>query len=243
MSNLTAKLVPASKAARRRKHWMAIFGTVANRLTARYGLPTLGNFRDPVREIFYIALSARTTDGQYRKTFRRLRNRFPTIGELAESPVREIRECIEAGGLANKRAQQLRAVAKSLVKLGNRPAARMRTLPPGEIYKYLSMLPGLGPKSALCVIMYSIDHDVFPVDINVQRIAERLGAIPRSLKHWQAQQRIPAMVPEGRSKELHVGLVVLGREVCLPRIPKCCECPIKDLCATGSRVRAQTAHH
>jgi hypothetical protein len=66
MSKLTVELVPASKIPSRRRHWQGIFATVADRLMVVYGMPSLGNLRDPVREIFYIVLSARTTDGQYR---------------------------------------------------------------------------------------------------------------------------------------------------------------------------------
>jgi endonuclease-3 len=85
-------------------------------------------------------------------------------------------------------------------------------------------------------MMYSLGHDVFPVDVNVQRVAARVGAIPHGLKHYQAQQRLPPLIPPGRSEELHVGMVVLGRDVCLARNPQCNRCPIQRLCAMGQKV-------
>lgn len=234
MSQLTVELVPASKVPLRSKHWRHVFAVVADRLVSEYGVPSLGNFRDPVREIFYIVLSARTTDLQYRKTFRTLRATFPSLSALAEAPVEAIRSCISTGGLVNKRAGQVKRIAKALLsRLGNRPAQRLRKMSGREAFDFLNALPGLGPKSALCVMMYSLDHDTFPVDVNVQRVACRLGAIPHGLKHWEAQQRLPALVPQGRSKELHIGLVVHGRTICLPRTPRCASCILADHCKYG----------
>lgn len=235
MSQLTTELVPASKIGKRRRYWQSVFGIVGDRLEKEYGVPTLGNFRDPVREIFFIALSARTTDAQYRNTHNRLFSRFRTIAELANGSLTEIRRCILGGGLWKKRASQVRRIAKTLAGLGSRPDGQLRRMDPLEVFHFLSGLAGLGPKSALCVMMYSLNHDVFPVDINVQRIAERLGAIRSGVKHWEAQQRLPAMVPEGRSRVLHIGLVVHGRTVCLPRTPRCESCVLLDVCRFGMR--------
>ncbi|MHB1425687.1 MAG: endonuclease III domain-containing protein [Gemmataceae bacterium] len=236
MSLLTIQLVPASKVPARRAHWLQVFAAVADRLLAAYGVPSLGNLRDPVREIFYIALSARTTDIQYRKTYRALRCKFPTLTALAAASVEDILSCIADGGLANKRAAQLRGIAEQLLtRFGEAPSRRLRRMSAREAFDVLNGLPGMGPKSALCVMMYSLDHDTFPVDTNVQRVASRLGALPARLKHWQAQQRLPALVPEGRSKELHIGLVVHGRSVCLPRQPRCEICVLADLCKHGKK--------
>jgi endonuclease III len=84
-------------------------------------------------------------------------------------------------------------------------------------------------------MMYSLEMDVFPVDVNVQRIAERMGIIPRSLKHYEAQQRLPKFVPDGCSKKLHIGLVIHGRIVCQPIKPDCGVCILNDLCRTGKK--------
>jgi endonuclease III len=236
MSQLTVELLAGSRPRPRSSPWPQRFAVVADRLVAAYGLPSLGNLRDPVREIFYIVLSARTTDGQYRQTYRALRSRFPHLADLAAAPLREVRPCIAGGGLVNKRGGQLRRLAATLLsKLGRNPSRRLAEMSAREAYRFLTSLPGLGPKSALCVMMYSLDLDAFPVDVNVQRVACRLGAIPAGLKHYQAQQRLPALIPEGRSKELHIGLVVHGRTVCLPRNPRCESCILWDLCKFGKK--------
>lgn len=221
---------------RTRSPWPARLAVVADRLVAEYGLPRLGNFRDPVKEIFYIILSAKTTDAQYRKTHRALWEAFPDLPALAAASVAAIRRCIASGGLAGKRAGQIRRTAQALLAAGGpRPARFLKSLDLQPAFDFLTGLPGMGPKSALCVLMYSLDRDVLPVDVNVQRVAVRIGAIPAGLKHYQAQRRLAAVAPPGRGKDLHIATVVHGRTVCLPRGPRCGACPVVDLCRRGRK--------
>ena len=104
MSHLTARLLKVRSA---RTVWRMRWAEITSRLFAEYGLPKLGNFRDPVREIFYILLSAKTADAQYRVTERRLRREFPSLLELSKAPLKRVRACIESGGLAAIRSRQI----------------------------------------------------------------------------------------------------------------------------------------
>lgn len=236
MTALTAELMGAVRGKPRKTAWAERLSVVADRLVALHGRPTLGNYRDPVKEIFYILLSARTTEPLYKSAHRRLFAQFPDVASLAEADVNEVTKCIDRAGLGRKRAAQVVATAKKLVEdFGGKPQSAIRRMSSSECFQYLTSLSGLGPKSSLCVMMYSHDSDVFPVDINVQRIAERMGVIPKGLKHYQAQERLPHFVPAGRGKELHVAMVVHGRKICLPLSPKCSECVIADMCRTGRR--------
>lgn len=235
LSEFTARLM--QKTGRTRSKWPALLAVVTDRLVRAYGTPTLGNFRDPVKEIFYILLSARTTERLYQRAHLQLFTRFATVEQLACADIAEVTECVKIAGLAGKRAAQVIAIAKQLLgDLGKNPATRLRAMPAEDAFEYLTNLPGVGPKSALCVMMCSLDQDVFPVDINVQRVFERMGVLKRGLKHYQAQQIAPKFVPSGRSKELHVGLVEHGRRVCLPTRPKCGACFLADLCHHGRKV-------
>lgn len=244
MSDLTARLL-GSKSHKRRRHWLPIFAEVCDRLVAAYGRPKLGNFRDPVREILYILLSAKTTEQLYQRAYKNLKTKFPALRLMADAAVEEIEDAIRGGGLARKRAAQVKAIAgRLLADLGKRPSRALRKLEPEQAFQYLVGLPGVGPKSALCVLTMSLDADVFAVDANVHRIARRMGALPNRLKHYEAQKRLPVLVPNGRSRDLHVGLVVHGRRVCLPRNPKCEACVLSNLCAYGKKrmaARQQTS--
>lgn len=233
MSALTVELLEGKARKRRASRWHARFAEIADRLVSAYGMPGLGNFDDPVQEIFYILLSAKTADGQYRRTYAALSSRFPTLRDLAAAPEKEIAKCILFGGMANVKAYRLKRIAKKLSDLGEAPSGRLREMTAREVYAFLTALPGVGPKSALCVMMCSLNFDVFPVDANVSRIAIRVGALKPGFKHYHYSQLLPHLVPDGRSKELHVGMVVHGRTVCLPRNPKCESCLIRDLCKRG----------
>jgi len=237
MSALTVALLNR-KPPRNVRRWQKTLAEVAGILVPMYGAPNLGNYRDPVREIYYILLSAKTTEGLYRAAYRRLWRRFPTLGEIAGATVAQIQSCIEGAGLGAKRALQAKQIAQQLLAdFGPCPQRDLRRMPLAEAYQYLVGLPGVGPKSALCVLMYCFDADVFPVDANVHRILCRMGAIRPGSKHYQAQERIPAYVPDGLSKALHVVLVVHGRVLCRPTAPRCMTCPIGHLCKTGRRAR------
>jgi endonuclease III len=214
-----------------------------SRLVNAHGRPSLGNFRDPIKEIFYILLSARTTELLYQRAHKRLFSEFPSVGDLAEASVEKVMQCIDRAGLGRKRAAQVVCTARRLLDdFGTHPQPKLRKMSSGDCFTYLSNLPGLGPKSSLCIMMYSLDFDVFPVDVNIQRIAERIGVIPKGLKHYQAQKLLPSFVPNNCGKDLHIGLVVHGRQVCLPIRPKCAECVIADLCRSGRRYLRKKAN-
>ena len=83
LSSLTASLLGFDHLSPDAPRWRRRFRAIERRLVSAYGLPRLGNFRDPVREVFYIVLSARTTDEQYRATERRLHETSPTLVKLA----------------------------------------------------------------------------------------------------------------------------------------------------------------
>lgn len=235
MSGLTSQLLGQRKC-RGDARWPSILDEVTNRLVKQYGRPDLGNFRDPVKEIFYILLSARTSEVLYQRAHKRLFERFPTIASLSLAGEKEVLQCIGDAGLGGKRASQIPLTAmKLLTDFGPNPEGGLRALSANAAFRYLTALPGLGPKSALCVMMWSLDFDVFPVDVNVQRILERIGVIRKNAKHYQAQQRLPKYIPAGRSLDLHSAMMVHGREVCSPRLPKCGNCVIVDLCNTGKK--------
>ena len=236
LTQLTSELLNSCDKIHRTGIWRVRLTEITSRLVAAYGRPSLGNYRDPVKEIFYILLSARTTELLYQRAHRRLFSKFPSVVKLAGASVEKVMKCIDRAGLGRKRAAQVVNTAKRLVAdFGPRPQSRLREMPLARCFAYLSNLPGLGPKSSLCIMMYSLDFDVFPVDVNVQRIAERVGVISKGLKHYQAQKLLPRFIPNSCGKDLHVALVAHGRTVCLPLRPKCMDCVIADLCRTGQR--------
>jgi endonuclease-3 len=217
--------------------WSKVLTHVTDKLKVAYGLPKLENYADPVKEIFFIVLSARTAEHSYVRAMNLLLEKYPSYQQLASANVVEILECIADAGLGGKRSDHVKLIANRLVDdFGDKAVEELNAMLPYALFQYLTSLPGLGPKSAFCVMMWSFGIDVLPVDVNVQRIAARMGVIPLGLKHYQAQQQLPKFIPDGRSLELHTVFMVHGRRVCTPRKPKCTECIIKDNCNLGKLV-------
>ncbi len=240
MSDLTLSLL-GKKRPRRATRWVPRMEEIARLLVSKYGTPSLGNFRDPVEELFYIVLSAKTSEAHYRAAHTRLRRRFRNLVALSKASLPEIYKCIRMAGLGKKRTKQIKEIASRLLRdWGIRPANSLRRLPAEDAYAYLRSLPGIGPKSALCVMMYSLGFDVFPVDTHANRVLSRIGAINGGAKHYEAQNLLPGFVPNGYSKQLHVALIVHGRRVCKAGSPHCEKCLISDLCDHGiSRMRGK----
>jgi endonuclease-3 len=102
-----------------------------------------------------------------------------------------------------------------------------------EIAAYLVSLPGVGPKTAACVLAFSLQRPVIPVDTHVHRVAGRLGWIPPGTDANKAHLILADVVPPRLRVSMHVGLIRLGREVCKPARPRCEDCPLNDLCPTA----------
>ncbi len=96
-------------------------------------------------------------------------------------------------------------------------------------------LPGIGPKTAAVVLSFALRRDALPVDTHVHRTSSRLGLIPPKASAERADRILHELVPDGLRTPLHVGLIRLGREICKAPVPRCGECPLKDLCPTAPR--------
>lgn len=204
---------------------------VARRLSAAYGQPSLGNCSDPIDEIAFIVLSARTTETLYVRAFENLKRRYPRWTDLLGATPEDIQKQIAVAGLGQKRAAQLLGCYRRLWSdFSEGAAAALRRMTAKEVFEYLTALPGISAKSALCVMMWSLGHDVLPADTHVARVMSRLGVIPTDLRPEYAQRAVAPLAPTGLSKNLHTGLVLHGRTVCRRRVPLCANCCIRRMC-------------
>ena len=103
-------------------------------------------------------------------------------------------------------------------------------LPDAELWENLVALPGVGPKTAACVLLFSLDRPYFPVDTHVHRVARRLGLIPPKADAVATQAAFQASVPPAQMYALHMNLIRHGRAVCVAIRPRCSECVLRDLC-------------
>jgi endonuclease III len=211
----------------------------ANRLLERrYRTPKLGNKRHPVSELVFIILSARTRGRHHEAIYRKLRRHFPTWEAVRDAKVGEIERVIHDAGLSRIKARQIKTLLQKITRdFGSLSAAPLRRMESGSLERYLAELPGVGLKTARCVMMYSLDREVFPVDTHCMRLFENLGLIGGRMRFEFAQDPLQAMVPPSIRKTLHVNAVAHGREICVPRAERCEACVIAHLCRNRRSAR------
>jgi len=212
---------------------------VAWKLGGAYGTPDLGNKPDPVDELVYIILSRRTRETAYQGAYDALKSRFNSWEELADASEDEIERTIRFSGLGRRKAQSLRLALGALIgQFGRCTLEATRSWSDEETSAFLCTLPEIGPKSAACVMMCSLDRPAFPVDAHVGRVLERLGlfrVIGVELKgadHKAKQRLLWDAVPPALRYSLHVNLLVHGRTTCLPGRPRCSSCVVSAYCAS-----------
>lgn len=205
---------------------------ITQALVQHFGRPTLGNKKNPFNELLYIILSSRTPPGVYQETYRSLRRRFTRADSIAEARVEYVARTIEPGGLHNKKAHAITEIASTLKETyGRVTLAPLKEMGTEEAEKFLTRLPGVSTKTARCVLMYALDRPVFPVDVHCRRIAYRLGWTPSDVYLTKRQaDELQVGIPEPLRRDLHIGMVLLGRNYCLPKDPRCRECPIAEFC-------------
>jgi endonuclease-3 len=121
----------------------------------------------------------------------------------------------------------LRAIRETGVALDD---DALRGLSDGELWARLVAFAGVGPKTAACVLLFSLGRPFFPVDTHVHRVAVRLGLVPRGANAVVTQALLQRTVPEDLMYELHMELIRHGRHVCVARRPICSECVLRDIC-------------
>ncbi len=205
---------------------------VLRRLRAQQGVFPRRPGLPPLDELVATVLSQHTSDRNSERAFASLRQRFPTWDDVLRAPAAMVADAIRGGGIADQKAVRIqRILALIREREGRLDLARLEGLPDAQVTDYLLSLPGVGPKTAACVLVFSMGRAAFPVDTHVHRVATRLGWVPPGTGADRAHDLLAALVPAGIRHELHLALVAHGRAVCQARRPRCEECPLREECA------------
>lgn len=184
-------------------------------------------------------LSQHTSDVNTARAFAGLKERFPRWEDVAAAPKSDVAGAIRPGGLADQKAPRIQAILREVVRReGSLSLDRLRDLGDQEVEDYLCSLPGVGPKTAACVLVFSMGRAAFPIDTHVHRVTARLGWIPDNASADKAHALLKKTVPPELRYELHVQLITHGRTICKARMPRCSECVLLDLCDAGPRLLA-----
>ncbi|HET7170604.1 MAG TPA: endonuclease III [Gaiellales bacterium] len=207
---------------------------ILDRLEAAYGSAVPRTRRPALDELVLTILSQNTSDRNSEHAYARMRERFPAWEDVRDAPEAELVEALRPGGLAVQKAPRIQAVLRDLERLD---LEWLAGLPPDEAMRWLVALPGVGPKTASCVLLFSLDVPVMPVDTHIHRIALRVGLVPAGTSADAAHALLTAMTPPERMLEAHLLLIRHGRITCTARRPRCEECVLVDLCDYGRSLR------
>ena len=208
---------------------------IINRLIKEAPLTPWRATNDPVTELVLTLLSQNTSDTNSGRAFQALLKRYPDWDAVLEAPVDELEETIRPGGLAKTKAPRMQALlAEVRDRLGpDWDASRLRDMPIAEAKQWLTELPGVGPKTAACVLLFSLGRPALPVDTHVHRVAIRLGLIGPKVAALPAHDMLEAQLPPDKYYDFHVTLIRHGRRVCHKQRPKCNECVLYDRCPSA----------
>ncbi len=209
---------------------------IRDRLRAAYGHPVLTPHRAPVDELILTVLSQNTNDRNRDRAYARLRKRFATWDEVRDAPVDAVEEAIRAGGLSVQKSARIQRILEAL---GEDDLGWLEHAPVPQGRDYLCALPGVGRKTAACVLLFSFGRPDVPVDTHVYRVGRRLGLFRPGASLEEAHDEAERLLGLEDAYELHLGLLRHGRRTCVARAPRCGECPLLSLCPTGRTPREQ----
>jgi len=204
---------------------------VQRRLRATQGDFTPKPLLPVIDELVATVLSQHTSDVNSDRAFAQLKARFPSWEQIADAPVDEVAEAIRCGGIANQKARRIQQILTAIEEReGGIDLGRLNELDDAAAEAYLRSLPGVGPKTAACVLVFAMGRPAFPVDTHVHRVARRLGWIPENSTADQAHEILAPRVPPAIRYDLHLAMITHGRKVCRAARPSCGSCVLGDLC-------------
>ena len=213
-------------------------GAVQQRLRAQQGAFAPKPLLPVIDELVATVLSQHTSDINSERAFAQLKDRFPSWEQVAEAPGGQIADAIRCGGIADQKARRIKQILAAIEEReGSIDLGRLRDLGDEAAAAYLESLPGVGPKTAACVLAFAMGRPAFPVDTHVHRVATRLGWIPAHAAADRAHRLLAPRVPPDIRYDLHLAMVTHGRTVCRAQRPRCGSCVLLDLCPHGSGQR------
>lgn len=205
---------------------------VTRRLTEQYGeLPF--SSKDPMSQLVDIILSHRTRDEQTAAAYDNLLERFGSWETVRDAPTSEVQETIANVNWPELKAPRLQSIMRQITEeRGSLNLDFLRDLPVAESAAWLNRFDGVGPKTTACVLLFSCQQPLLPVDVHVHRVSGRLGLIGKKVSADAAHILLQALLPpDSRSiYNFHKALLRHGQRTCVFERPRCNKCILTDLC-------------
>jgi endonuclease III len=197
--------------------------------------------QDPYISLIVTILTQNKTADSARRTFHKLQHHYKGIDvhKLASADKKELEELIHYSG--PYKAAYIIECSRQIIERWDGSLEWMKRVPTEEAREALMSLHGVGPKTADCVLLFSLGHSVVPVDTHICRVSQRLGlsmsmgdseAAKRKVKEdLEKKRKIPGMA--------HLLIINLGRDFCKALAPLHHICPVEDMCPKRGVVRPE----
>jgi endonuclease III len=200
-------------------------------LKQKYGSRRFQPTSEPLAELVQTILSQNTSDLNSRPAYQSLRKVFPDWESLLDSDLEKIADPIRGGGLGLIKAQRIQQALREIKRRrGKLDLQFLSDMPVAEARDWLIQLPGVGNKTANCVLLFALGKPALPVDTHIFRVTKRLGLIDKKDSLDKAHRELEIIVPAEDVFEFHVLIIEHGRQTCNAQRPHCLECILKDLC-------------
>jgi len=176
---------------------------------------------DPYKILIGTILSARTRDETTTQVIKMLFSEFKNPDELSRADLKDIKKLIQKIGFYNVKATRIKEVSKILVEKYNSKV-------PSNLEDLLTF-PGVGRKTANCVLVYGFRKPAIPVDIHVHRISNRIGIV-NTKKPEETEIDLQKTIDMRYWIGVNETFVTFGQNICLPIKPKCNLCHLTKIC-------------
>lgn len=209
---------------------------INNLLVKQFGIPHRPKkLPNPVDTLIATILSQNTNDKNSFQAYQNLKKKYQSWNLLASASLKQIEKDIRVAGLARQKSV---AIKKFLMKLyaadSKFDLSNIKEKKDDEILSELTSFNRIGIKTASCVLLFSLDRNVCPVDTHVHRTLNRIGLVKTSSPD-KTFYLINKNLPEAIAHQFHTNLIRLGREICKPAKPLCSICPLVKFCNYESK--------
>jgi endonuclease-3 len=219
---------------------------IRDRLRQVYGTPLAKPHGQAIDELVLTVLSQSTNDRNRDVAYLTLRERFGSWGAVRDAPVDELEEAIRPGGISKVKSARIKSILRAISETQPTPTGAdapdllpapsldwLADQPVAEAQRYLTSLPGVGRKTAACVLLFALGMRDVPVDTHVSRVGTRLGLFRAGAPFEELHDTMLEITPPGQELEFHVNLLRHGRRTCQARRPNCRECALRRMCPSA----------
>ena len=210
-----------------------------DRLRLVYGIPLAEPHGKPIAELILTVLSQSTNDRNRDIAYLALRERFPEWTDVRDARVDLVEEAIRPGGISKIKSARIKSILQAITDAprpegapapGDLSLAWLAGQPVERARDYLVALPGVGRKTAACVLLFALGMREVPVDTHVSRVGWRLGLFRPGAPFEELHDTMLEITPPGEEWELHINLLRHGRRTCHAQRPACAACALRRMC-------------